>query len=142
MKKILKILVLCLLVSNTAFSQTEKEKRARYILMNMHKDYITCYSFYKIGAEFIRKSNGNSNIIISIEKSSDISLKLIHETGELMGMTNDDMKKEVKYEMKSQLDEIDNNFNNTPKLLKKHAQKCKNLIENKNQRISFWKKKL
>jgi hypothetical protein len=110
MKKILKILVLCLLVSNTAFSQTEKEKRARYILMNMHKDYITCYSFYKIGAEFIRKSNGNSNIIISIEKSSDISLKLIHETGELMGMTNDDMKKEVKYEMKSQLDEIDNNF--------------------------------
>jgi hypothetical protein len=42
--------------------------------------------------------------------------------------------------MNKQLDIIDNNFNNTSILLKKYAQNCKNLIEDKEKRISFWEK--
>ena len=67
MKKILKILTLSLLFNNLAFAETKEEKRAKYILLNMHQDYIACYSFYKIGAEYVRKSNGNTEIIEGID---------------------------------------------------------------------------
>jgi len=108
----------------------------------MQQDYITCYSFYKIGAEYIRKSNGQTSIIEGVEKSSDNSLRLAYETGEMMGMTIDEMSIKVKSEMKNQLDVVDDNFKNAEALLEKYAQTCKNLIENKKKRISFWEKKL
>jgi len=149
MKKILKIIILALLINSQVLAdtqnefiieQTKEEKRAKYVLLNMQQDYITCYSFYKIGAEYVRKSNGDSNVIKGIEKSSDSSLKLAYETGEIMGMTADKMSSKVESEIKNQLDLIDNNFNNASILLEKYAQTCKNLIENKKQRISFWEK--
>ena len=140
-KKFLFILFLSFLFCNKVFSQTNEELRAEYVLSNMQQDYITCYSFYKIGAEYIRKSNGKQYIIKGVENSSDTSLKLVHETGELMGMTLKEMSSKVKNEMKKQLDQIDNDFNNSSILLDKYASQCKNLIENKKQRISFWEKK-
>ena len=141
MKKILKILTLMLLFSNLAYAETKEEKRAKYVLSNMQNDYITCYSFYKIGAEYIRKSNGDSDIIKGVEKSSNTSLKLAHEMGEIVGMTNKEMSVKVESEVKNQLNQIDNDFNNSSVLLKKYAQPCKNLIESKKNRISFWEKK-
>ena len=141
MKKILKILTLSLLFSNLAFAETKEEKRAKYVLLNMQQDYIACYSFYKIGAEYVRKSNGDPKIIEGIEKSSDYSLKLAHDTGEIIGMTGDEMSTMVKSEMKNQLDQIDNDFNNASVLVKKYAQTCKKLIGHKKQRISFWEEK-
>ena len=141
MKKILKILTLSLLISNQTFAETKEEKRAKYVLLNMQQDYIKCYSFYKIGAEYVRKSNGDPEIIKGIEKSSDNSLKLAHDTGEIMEMSSDEMSKMVKSEMKKQLNQISNDFNNASILIEKYAQLCKNLTENKKQRISFWEKK-
>ena len=70
MKKFLKILALSFLISKPILAdssnefivvETKEEKRAKYVLSNMQNDYITCYSFYKIGAEYIRKSNGDSD---------------------------------------------------------------------------------
>ena len=58
-----------------------------------------------------------------------------------MGMTLKEMSSKVKNEMKKQLDQIDNDFNNSSILLDKYASQCKNLIENKKQRILFWEKK-
>ena len=141
LKKFLFILFLSFLFCNKVFAETKEELRAKYVLSNMQQDYITCYSFYKIGAEYIKKSNGELNIIEGVEKSSDTSLKFAHETGELMGMTSEEMSSKVKNEMKKQLDQIDNDFNNASILLDKYALQCKNLIENKKQRISFWEKK-
>jgi len=141
MKKVLKIFTLSLFLTGQAFAETKEEERAKYVLLNMQQDYITCYSFYKIGAEYVRKSNGDANVINGIEESSDTSLRLAHETGELMSMTTDEMTLKVKSEMKNQLNLIDNNFNNASVLLKKYSQSCKNLIENKKERISFWEKK-
>ena len=106
----------------------------------MQSEYIQCYTFYKIGAEYVKKTNGNSDIINGIEKSSDASLKLAYETGEIMGMTMEEMSSKVKLEMKNQLNEINNDFSKASILLEKYAQLCKNLIENKKQRISFWEK--
>ena len=140
MKKILKILTLSLLFSNLAFAETKEEKRAKYVLLNMQQDYITCYSFYKIGAEYVKKSNGEASIIEGIEKSSDNSLRFAHETGEMMGMATDEMSGKVKSEVKNQLDLVGNDFKNAAALLEKYAQTCKNLIENKKKRISFWEK--
>ena len=150
MKKFLKILALSFLISKPILAdssnefivvETKEEKRAKYVLSNMQNDYITCYSFYKIGAEYIRKSNGDSDIIKGVEKSSNTSLKLAHEMGEIVGMTNKEMSVKVESEVKNQLNQIDNDFNNSSVLLKKYAQPCKNLIESKKNRISFWEKK-
>ena len=140
-RKLLKIIILSLLVSNSAFAETKEEKRAKYVLLNMQQDYIACYSFYKIGSEYVKKSNGDKSTIDGIEKSSDLSLKLAHDTGEMMDMTIDEMSIKVKSEMKNQLDLVGNNFKNAAALLEKYAQNCKNLIENKKKRISFWEKK-
>ena len=150
MKKILSLLTLVTLVSSLSFAENKNEfitmeskdkKKAKYILENMHQDYIVCYSFYKIGAEYIKKTNGDPNIVEGVENSSDTSLKLAYETGEMMSMTNEEMSAKIKSEMKNQLNLIDNNFNNASILLEKYAQVCKNLIENKEQRITFWEKK-
>jgi hypothetical protein len=140
MKKILKIFTLSFLLANSAFAETKEEKRAKYILLNMQQDYITCYSFYKIGAEYVRKSNGKTSIIEGIEKSSDNSLRLAYETGEMMNMQADEMSEKVKLEVKNQLELAGNNFVNASALLEKYAKICKNLIENKKKRISFWEK--
>jgi len=141
MRKNLKTIILSLLLTNMANAEIKEEERAKYILQNMQQDYITCYSFYKIGFEYVKKSNGDKSIIDGIEKSSDLSLKLAHEISEIMGMDNDEMSSKVKSEMKKQINIINNNFSNASLLLEKYAQTCKNLIENKKQRISFWEKK-
>jgi len=95
MKKILKIIILSLLLANIVHAETKEEKRAKYVLLNMQQDYIACYSFYKIGSEYVKKSNGDKSTIDGIEKSSDLSLKLAHDTGELMGMTIEEMSLKV-----------------------------------------------
>jgi len=141
MRKILKIFFLNLLIANSTFAETKEQEKAKYVLLNMHQDYITCYSFYKIGAEYVRKSNSNNKIINGIEKSSNTSLRHVYETAELMGMQTQEMSSKIKPEMENQLNLIDNNFNNASVLLEKYAQTCKNLIENKKQRISFLEKK-
>ena len=112
MKNILKIFTLSLLLASSAFAETKEQKRAKYILLNMQQDYITCYSFYKIGAEYVRKTNGETSIIDGIEKSSDNSLRLAHETGEIIGMKTEEMSAKVKSEIKKQLDLVGNNFKN------------------------------
>ena len=140
-KKIITFLFLSLLICCKSYAKTNEELRAEYVLSNMQQDYITCYCFYKIGAEYIKKSDGELSIIKGVEKSADTSLKFAHETGEIMGMATEEMASKVKLEMKKNLDLIDNDFNNAPILLKKHAKDCKKIIENKKERISFWEEK-
>ena len=36
---------------------------------------------------------------------------------------------------------MQNDYNNAPKLLKKYSLLCKNLIQDKKERIDFWEKK-
>ena len=140
-KKIILTFILGFLSCGISLAETKEVSRAKYVLSNMQQDYIMCYCFYKIGAEYIRKSNGEESLIEGVEKSSDVSLKFVHETGELMSMSAKEMSSKVEVEVKKQLDLIDNDFNKASILLEKYAKQCKNLIENKQQRISFWEKK-
>lgn len=133
-----------LIICSPSFAEvikTKEEERAKYVMTNMQNDYITCYIFYKIGAESIRRSNGETDIINGIEESADISLKSVYETGELMSMKSEIMATKVQLEMKQQSEFMQNDYNNAPKLLKKYGQLCKNLIQNKKERIDFWEKK-
>jgi len=125
MRKILKTTILSLLFTSVAYAETKEEKRSKYILLNMQQDYIACYSFYKIGSEYVKKSNGDKSIIEGIEKSSDISLKFVHDTGELMSMTTKEMSLKIKSEINKQLNLIDKNFANASILLEKYAQTVK-----------------
>jgi hypothetical protein len=95
MRKIIKLTILSLLFTNVAYTERKEEKRSKYVLLNMQQDYIACYSFYKIRYEYVKKSNGDKSAIEGIEKSSDISLKLTHDTGEIMGMTIEEMSLKV-----------------------------------------------
>jgi hypothetical protein len=136
-------LFLTLPFCNLSFAEelkTEK-KKAHYVLVNMHQDYITCYIFYKIGTEAIKSAEEENDITNGIEQSADTSLKLAFETGELLNMSVEDMSAEVQVEMKFQSNKIQNDYNNASKILNKYASTCKNLIQDKKQRIDFWEKK-
>ncbi|MDC0205351.1 hypothetical protein OAJ64_00880 [Pelagibacteraceae bacterium] len=142
------ILILCLFVTfiffNFSFAEvvkTQEEKRANYVLTNMQQDYTTCYIFYKIGADAIRKSDGETDVVKGMEQTAETSLKFAFDTGELLGMKIEAMSARIKLEMESQGNEIEKNYANISILLKKHGKVCKNLIQNKTQRIDFWEKK-
>ena len=137
-------LFLISLFCNVSFAeelQIKEKKRANYVLVNMHQDYITCYIFYKIGSEAIKSAEGETDITNGIAQSADTSLKLAFETGELLNMSVEDMSAKVQVEMKSQSNEIQNHYNNAAKLLNKYGPTCENLIQDKKQRIDFWEKK-
>ena len=121
--------------------KTQEEKRANYVLTNMQQDYTTCYIFYKIGADAIRKSEGETDVVQGMEQTAETSLKFAFDTGELLGMKVEAMSARVKLEMELQGNEIEKNYANISILLEKYGKVCKNLIKNKTQRIDFWEKK-
>ena len=53
MKKIILLLIILYPFSAHALEKTKEEKVAKYIIQNIQKDYVTCYSFYKVGAEHV-----------------------------------------------------------------------------------------
>ena len=91
------------------------------ILKSMQQDYTVCYVFYKIGSQSIFQSQENDDLAKAIASSSDVSLKLAFETGELANMTIEEMKKRVNLEIEKQLKIIKNDNSNYSILLKKYS---------------------
>ena len=149
MKKLYLYLLIFFLTVSNSFAETKKESNiiktneeliAEYVLGNMQQDYTVCYVFYKIGTQSVKNTNQNSDLVKGIEASSNISLKLAFETGELMNMTIEEMKEKVNLEIKKQLIIIRNDDSNYLILLNKYAQLCKNIIQDKKKRIAYWEK--
>ena len=138
MKKILYLILIFYPWSASAIEKTKEEKVAKYIIENIQKDYISCYSFYKVGAASFKKAGKEQNVIESLEKSADVTLKFNHDLGEVLGLKPENMAKTTKQEVEKFTKIAKEDFTS---LVKKYGLMCKNLVENQKQRIDYWEKK-
>ena len=137
MKKILLLTLLIYPLNLLAVEKTKEEKVAKYIIENIQKDYVACYSFYKIAAESFKKTGKQTQFIKGLEKSADITLKFNHDLGEVLGMTQKIMSKKNKEQINKFTKVAKKDFST---LTNQYGLMCKKLVENQKQRIDYWEK--
>ena len=139
MNRIFLITLLLLIPSALLSKENVKEKKiAKYVMENIQKDYLNCYSFYKVAAESFKKAGKEKNLIDSLEKSADVSLKYNYDLGEIMGFKAEVMAEMTKEKVGKFVELANKDF---PSLAKKYGLTCKNLVENPKERTSYWEKK-
>ena len=74
MKKLL-VLIITSMPFSVLADKCKRKRIAKYVMENIQKDYVNCYSFCKVAAESFKKS-GKEKIIDSLEESADVALKL------------------------------------------------------------------
>ena len=138
MKKILLIIFLFFPTHLFTVEKTKEEKVAKYVLENIQKDYVACYSFYKIAAESFKKAGKEKQIIEGLEKSADVTLKFNHDLGEVLGMPPKIMTKKTKKKIDEFTVIAKKDFSS---LANQYGLMCKKLVENQKQRIDYWEAK-
>ena len=138
MRKILFIIFLFSSINLFAVEKTKEEKVAKYVLENIQKDYVACYSFYKIAAESFKKAGKEEQIIDGLEKSADVTLKFNHDLGEVLGMPPQIMTKKTKKKIDELTIIAKKDFSS---LANQYGLMCKKLVENQKQRIDYWEAK-
>jgi len=139
MYKILLIFFILLLPNIVSADEKAKERKiAKFIMENIQKDYLNCYSFYKVAAESFKKAGKEKNLINNLEKSADVSLKYNYDLGEIMGFKAEVMAEMTKEKVGKFVELANKDF---PSLAKKYGLTCKNLVENPKERTSYWEKK-
>ena len=137
MKKIIYIIILIYPFSLNSLEKTKEEKVAKYVIENIQKDYVSCYSFYKVSAESFKKIGKEKNIIEGLEKSADVTLKFNYDLGEVLGLKPESMAKINKEKVDKFTKKAKKNF---ALLAKEYGLLCRNLVENQKQRIDYWEK--
>ena len=138
MRKILIIIFLISPLNLFAVEKTKEEKIAKYVLENIQKDYVACYSFYKIAAESFKKAGKEKQIIKGLEDSADVTLKFNHDLGEVLGMPPKIMSKNNKKKIEELTAIAKKDFSS---LASQYGLMCKKLVENQKQRIDYWETK-
>ena len=138
MKKILLIILLSVTFSLQANEDAKEGKIAKYVMENIQKDYVNCYSFYKVASESFRKAGKDKELINSLEKSADAALKYNYDLGEIMGLNPEVMSQMTKDKVNDFVKLANKDFSS---LAKKYGLECKNLIENPEQRTNYWENK-
>ncbi len=138
MKKILLIIFIIIPFSLNANDQAKEGKVAKYVMENIQKEYLNCYSFYKVAAVSFKKAGKDKNIIDNLESSADVSLKYTYDLGEIMGFNPEVMSQITKDNVSNFVELAKKDFSS---LIKKYGMMCKNLVENPEQRTNFWEKK-
>ena len=138
MKKTLIIIFLISPLSLFAVEKTKEEKVAKYVLENIQKDYVACYSFYKIAAESFKKAGKEKKIIKGLENSADVTLKFNHDLGEVLGIPPKIMSKNNKKKIEKLAAIAKKDFSS---LTSQYGLMCKKLVENQKQRIDYWETK-
>ena len=119
--------------------ENPKDKRiAKYVMENIQKDYVNCYSFYKIAAESFKKAGKEKSLIDNLEKSADVALKYNYDLGEIMGLNPEVMAQMTKDKVNDFVNLANKDFSS---LTKKYGLECKNLVENPEQRTNYWENK-
>ena len=134
------LLILLVLFPNLllADEKAKEAKIAKYIMENIQQDYLDCYSFYKVAAESFKKAGKEKNLIDSLEKSADVSLKYNYDLGEIMGFKAEVMAEMTKEKVGKFVELANKDFSS---LAKKYGLTCKNLVENPKERTAYWEKK-
>jgi len=139
MKKLIYIIILLFYpMSVSTVEKTKEEKVAKYIIENIQKDYVACYSFYKVSAETFKKAGKEKYIVDGLEKSADATLKFNYDLGEVLGLKPNAMAQENKNKVEKLTKIAKKDF---PSLAKEYGLMCKKLVENQKQRISYWEDK-
>ena len=134
MRNIFLIIFLFLPLNLFAVEKTKEEKVAKYVLENIQKDCVACYSFYKIAAESFKKAGKEKQIIDGLEKSADVTLKFNHDLGEVLGMPPQIMTKKTKKKIDEFTVIAKKDFSS---LANQYGSMCKKLVENQKQRIDY-----
>ena len=138
MKKILLIIFISITLPLHANENAKEKKIAKYVMENIQKDYVNCYSFYKVAAESFKKAGKEKQLIDSLEESADVALKYNYDLGEIMGLNPEVMAQMTK-------DSVNNFVNLANKdfslLAEKYGLVCKNLVENPEERTNYWEDK-
>ena len=122
----------------SADEKVKEAKVAKYVMENIQKDYVNCYSFYKVVAESFKKTGKEKTLVENLEKSADVALKFNYDLGEIMGLNPEVMAQMTE-------DTVNNFVNLANKdfslLAKKYGLVCKNLVENPEERTNYWEDK-
>ena len=138
MKKFIILLILIFPISLTASENPKDKKIAKYVMENIQKDYVNCYSFYKVAAESFKKAGKEKSLVDSLEKSADVALKYNFDLGEIMGLNPEVMAQMTKDKVNTFVKLANKDFSS---LAKEYGLVCKNLVENPEQRTKFWENK-
>ena len=125
-------------LTSFADESVKENKIAKYVMENIQKDYVNCYSFYKVAAESFKKAGKDVKVIESLEKSADVALKYNYDLGEIMGLNPEVMAQMTKDQVNNFVKLANKDFSS---LAKKYGIVCKNLVENPEQRTNYWENK-
>ena len=133
------ILIFFFLPTMLCANESVKEKKiAKYVMENIQRDYLNCYSFYIVAAESFKKAGKEKNLVIALEKSADISLRFNYDLGKIMGLNPEIMAEMTKDKVSKFVVLAKKDFSS---LAKKYGMMCKNLVENPEQRTNHWENK-
>ena len=135
MKKFIIILIIIFPFSLFANENIKDKKIAKYVMENIQKDYVNCYSFYKVAAESFKKAGKEKSLVDNLEKSADVALKYNYDLGEIMGLNPEVMAQMTKDKVNEFVVLANKDFSS---LAKKYGLVCKNLVENPEQRTNYW----
>lgn len=138
MKKLITLLIIIFPFSLIADENPKDKKVAKYVMENIQKDYVNCYSFYKVAAESFKKAGKDKQVIDSLEASADVALKYNYDLGEIMGLNPEVMAQMTKDKVSEFVNLANKDFTS---LAKEHGMICKNLVENPEQRTDYWENK-
>ena len=135
MKKFIIILIIIFPFSLFANENIKDKKIAKYVMENIQKDYVNCYSFYKVAAESFKKAGKEKSLVDNLEKSADVALKYNYDLGEIMGLNPEVMAQMTKDKVNDFVVLANKDFSS---LAKKYGLVCKNLVEDPEQRTNYW----
>ena len=139
MNRIFIIIIILLLPNSLLSDEKVKDKKiAKYVMENIQKDYLECYSFYKVAAESFRKAGKEQSLITGLENSADVSLKYNYDLGEIMGLNPEVMSQMTKDSVNKFIVLAKKDFSS---LAKEYGMMCKSLVESPEQRTNFWEAK-
>ena len=138
MKKYLILIIIIFPFASVAEESLKDKRIAKYVMENIQKDYVNCYSFYKVAAESFRKTGKDKSLVDSLEKSADVALKYNYDLGEIMGLNPEVMAQMTKDKVNNFVVLANKDFSSLAKI---YGLECKNLVENPKQRTNYWEKK-